>query len=434
MARKQYEVSADDTYKKIDNQIQAPNTALIYAWRCEDGRLGSAAKPRRSTLTILGIVIAVAAVIMIVAIGDGVKQQVQGQVDKLGKNLLLIRPGSSNQGLAGGLGSLTGPTTTNSLDERDLAAVDAAKGVFEAVPLSTVDGTVRTDENRTNLAGPVVATNNAFVSVLNQQVQYGSFLGSESESDSRAVIGSDVAASLFEENVPLGRSFSFRGHQFVVSGVLKQFDSNPLLGDADFNNAIFIRYDMAQKLTGGNAAIYQILAQIDPEAEMGDVSAAISRNLSKVHGGSHNFSVLRQGESLAATNKILDTLTAFTLVAAAITLLIGGVGIMNVMLVSVAERMHEVGIRKAVGATSRQILSQFLTESIVLSSVGAIVGLAVAAVLVYLISLYSDLHLVMPWSTALWMVLIAILVGTLFGSVPALKAARKDPIEALRSQ
>lgn len=390
--------------------------------------------PARSFLTMFGIVIAVAAVILVIAIGEGVKQQVQGQVDKLGKNLLLIRPGATSHGLVGGLGSLAGPTTVSGLDERDLKAVSATKGVVSAVPLSTVDGTVRTDENRTDLLGPVVATNDAFVEVLHQNVKYGSFLGSNMESDSRAVIGSDVAASLFRENVPLGRSFTFRGHEFVVSGILNQFDSNPLLGDADFNNAIFIKYNVAQRLTDGNAAIYQILAQLDEDADIEQVSASMSRQLEKVHGGARNFSVLRQGQSLAATNSILDTLTRFTITAAVITLLIGGVGIMNVMLVSVAERMHEIGIRKAVGATSRQILSQFLTESLVLSGVGAVGGLVLASALVYLISLYTDLQLVMPWPAAITMVLIAILVGTMFGSVPAIKAARKDPIDALRSQ
>ncbi len=389
----------------------------------------------RSLATVFGIVIAVGSVILILAIGEGVKRQVQDQVDRLGKDLILVRPGTTARGLSGSLGSLSGPGTVGGLDERDLLAVASTPGVKRAVPLSTIDGTVETDDHNSGFNGPVIATNSQFLDTLHQRLEYGEFLGEGPGSDARVVIGSDVAASLFREHVPLGRSFIFHDHKFIVGGILDQFDSNPLLGDADFNNAIFIKYQVAQELTNNHAAIYQILAQAKNSTEAAETAGAITNNLRKVHGGSMTFSVLRQGQSLAATNSILDALTRFIVGAAIVTLIIGGVGIMNVMLVSVTERMHEIGIRKAVGATNRQILSQFLLESVVLSMTGAVAGFVVATVIVYLVRIYSDsLQPIMPWKAAIATAGLAVLVGALFGSIPALKAARKDPIDALRSQ
>jgi len=390
----------------------------------------------RSVMTIVGIVVAVVAVILIIGVGDGVKQAVKGQVNRLGKDLIMVRPGSSKQGLSGSLGSLTQPQTVAGLDDRDLQAVASASGVEAAVPLSTVDGVVALDGHNTDFDGQVIATSSDFANTLRQDVKYGGFLDDTAGSDGRAVIGSNVAATLFGESVPLGRSFDFRGHTFVVSGVFKQFDSNPLLGDADFNNAIFIKYDMAQKINDGHTAVYEIVARASDSTTVDQTARNITQRLRVVHGGAQDFSVLRQGQSLAATNNILDLLTRFIVGAAAITLLIGGIGITNIMLVSVTERMHEIGIRKAVGATNRQILQQFLLESVVLSTVGAVIGLAIAIGLILLLDVYStdNFHPIIPWVEAIATVVIAVLVGAVFGTFPALKAARKDPIEALRNE
>jgi ABC-type antimicrobial peptide transport system permease subunit len=391
----------------------------------------------RSFMTIFGVVIAVMAVILIIGIGEGVKTQVQHQVNSLGPNIVMVRPGSEGHGVAGSLGSVSGPESVSGLDDRDYQAVQRSSGVIKTVPLSTVDGSVTTDEANASFRGSVIATTPDFLPVLHQDVQYGSFLGSSDEtgSNNRAVIGSDVAVALFGENVPLGRSFTFRGQNFIVGGVMHAFDSNPLLGDADFNNAIFIKYSVAQELTSDHAAIYEILAQTDNNAnDIDGTVSAINSKLESVHGGAHNFEVLKQGQSLTASDNILGLLTKFTIGAAGIALLLGGIGITNIMLVAVTERVHEIGIRKAVGATNRQIWSQFLVESMVLSAVGACIGFALAAFSIWLIRLYSDLRPTMPWTSAAITVVAAIAVGALFGTFPALKAARKDPIDALRNE
>jgi ABC-type antimicrobial peptide transport system permease subunit len=388
----------------------------------------------RSLVTIFGIVIGIVAVILIVGIGEGVKHQIQGQVNRLGRNLIMVRPADDNTGISGSIGTLSGPSSVRGLDDRDLQAVARAPGVRQAVPLSVIDGTLKSDERGATFDGPIIATNAGFVDVVHQQVKYGSFLSNGEGAAERAVIGSNVAVSLFDERVPLGRTFEFRGHEFIVSGVLEQFDSNPLLGDADFNNAIFINYDIAQELTEDHVAIYQILAQITDAAQSDQTARSIDTNLRAVHGGSKNYEVLQQGQSVTASDAILNLLTKFIIGAAAIALLIGGVGVMNIMLVSVTERMHEIGIRKAVGATNWQILSQFLLESTVLSAIGGILGFIAAGLGIWLLRLFTDLQPTMPWMSAGVAVLLAIVVGSLFGCFPAIKAARKDPIEALRNE
>lgn len=388
----------------------------------------------RSLVTIFGIVIAVVSVIVIIGIGEGVKQQVRAQTNRLGRNLILIRPASTQQGSGGVLGSLAAAGPTDGLDDRDYQAVQSVQGVSFAVPLSTIDGIVRGGDDNAVYNGPVIATSPAFVRVLHQQVQYGSFLGDGDQTGARAVIGANVAETLFGQQVPLGHTFNFRGQQFIVGGVLDRFETNPLLGDANFNNAIFIKYSEAQELSQNHVKIYEILAEVNDSDRANTVAGQLRQKLRGVHGGANGVSVLQQGDSVAATDTILQLLTRFTIGAAAIALLLGGIGVMNIMLVAVTERTHEIGIRKAVGATNRQILAQFLLESVVLSALGGIIGYALGGFAIALLRWFSDFQPAMPWLSGGIIVAIAIAVGALFGTFPASKAARKDPIEALRNE
>jgi ABC-type antimicrobial peptide transport system permease subunit len=387
----------------------------------------------RSLMTMFGIIVAVAAVIVVVGGGRGVHAQVQGQAERLGKDLVIVRPQNPQSSLFGSFGSLGPVGGANMLSKRDLSAVLTAHGVQTAVPLGIVDGKIVTDNDNQSFTGSVLATDAGFTSVLHHGVDYGSFLGADSDSDGRAVIGSAVANQLFGETVPLGRSFTFRGREFIVSGILHPFDSNPLLGDADFNDAIFIKYSVAQQLTADTTGLYEILARADGHDPVTETVRSITVKLAAVHGGSHDFSVLKQNQSLAATNSILTQLTGFSIGVAVIVLAIGGIGVMNMMFVSVSERMHEIGIRKAVGATNRQVLSQFMLEAFVLSLAGALLGGLVAYGAIWLLRLFTSFQPLMPWLTAAMAVLAAVIVGTLFGTFPAFKAARKDPIDALRN-
>lgn len=393
----------------------------------------------RSFLTMLGIIIAVASVVTVVGIGEGVKRQVDGQIDRLGRDLITIRPGAllrdGNPADVGNLDALLGQTGGGSLDDRDVDVVANADGVSEAVPLSLIQGQITAGDRQ--LSQPLVLGTTAELdSMLRRPVEHGTFFTELSvrEEPNVAIIGPDVARGLFGQRIPIGRSFEFLGNTFIVQGVLKRFDTTPLSLATDFNDSIFIPYSTAKTLTANNAPIYQILARPQDPQALATAVQTINADLEKAHQGQQGFTVLRQEQSLTVTSSILDLLTKLIVGIAAVSLLVGGIGIMNVMLVSVAERMHEIGIRKALGATNRQIALQFMTEASVLSVFGAAIGIAFALLINFALRVTTNLVPVLNWQIMLIATGVSLAVGIIFGTAPALKAARKDPIDALRNE
>ncbi|HEX7368291.1 MAG TPA: ABC transporter permease, partial [Candidatus Saccharimonadales bacterium] len=387
----------------------------------------------RSLLTMLGIIIGVGSVITVASIGQGVKEQVSQQIDHYGKDMITVRPGQATTSSVGSLKLFTTLQTSGDLSAKDLKTVSATQGVDMAAPLAIIGGQVHAERGAYK-AGPVVATGDDFASIVNQGLAYGSFFSSNDNTQNLAVLGANAANAMFNQEVPLGETFTFRGQQFTVRGILNSFGSAPLSADIDFDNAIFIPYDDSQTLTNNTDSIYEILAKPRDSAQADAVTARVQTNLAKLHGYSHAVTVLKQSDSLAATTSVLDTLTELVTGVAAISLLVGGVGIMNVMLVSVAERMHEIGIRKAVGATNRQILSEFMAEALLLSVVGVIIGILVALAANVVLRVLTSLTPTFDWQAMIVAGSVSIVVGILFGTVPALKAARKDPITALRNE
>jgi len=390
----------------------------------------------RSFWTMLGVIIGVASVITIVGIGEGVKQQVGGQIHHLGKDLITVKPAQLHAGSGSNSDNanvLSGLTVSGSLTGTDLRTISRVKDVTASAPLTIVTGNVRGTNGNYN-DGFVIGTTSDLASLLNQSIAYGSFLTEEDNGQEVAVLGQHAAEKLFDENIPLGRSFSFHGQQFIVRGIFNQFNTTPLSQQADFNNAIFIPNDVAEQLTNNTAPTYEILAKSADTTRTAQIAANVRHALDVSHGGQSNFSVLAGNQNLAASNEILDLLTRMIAGVAAISLLVGGIGIMNVMLVSVAERMHEIGIRKAVGATNRQILSQFMIESSVLSLVGGLLGILLAFAVDGGLRLGTSLRPDISWQVVVMATGVSLLVGIIFGSVPAFKAARKDPIDALRAE
>ncbi|HVC36534.1 MAG TPA: ABC transporter permease [Candidatus Dormibacteraeota bacterium] len=387
----------------------------------------------RSLLTMLGVIIGVTSVISVVSIGQGIKHQIGDQINRLGKNVIIIRPLQLGAGQTGSaLPLLSGFSVTSGLNDQDYKAVSSTTGVKMAVPLSLVAGATKGDN--TSQTSVVVGTSDNFPSLVNQSLAEGVFFSSDENSLNVAVLGQNAANALFNENVPLGRSFTFRGQQFVVRGIFNQFTYTPLSNDINYNDAIFIPYDMAQGLTNNNSPIYEILAQSDSVHSVDQTSSQINQNLIKLHNGQPDFSVLKGYQDLSSANKILKLITRLISGVAAIAMLVGGVGIMNVMLVSVTERMQEIGIRKAVGATDRQILNQFMTEAAVLSLAGGLAGVILSLIINLVLRILTNLQPTINWQIIALSSAISIAVGIIFGSVPAIKASRKDPINALRNE
>lgn len=387
----------------------------------------------RSLFTMLGIIVGVTSVLIIISLGEGAKQDVRDQVKEYGSDLLLIRPGSasSKSGLTGT--SIFGDGPTGTLNDVDVEAVTNAAEIQTVAPLSTVTGIVSYDGKKYQ-SGGVIATTHVFPQLLNHKTEYGEFFRETDEGRKFAVIGKHVAEEVFRENVPIGKALDFRGERYIVKGVLEEFDNSPFTPGANYNNAIFIPYTTGKAIAEGNAQIFQILAKPSSPEQVDSAQRQVIANLKKAHGGQEDFSVLKQTETLELANQTLDILTKLVAAIAAISLFVGGIGVMNVMIVSVTERTHEIGVRKAVGATDQQILQQFLAEAVILSAVGGLLGVLLAYGIVLYLNLFTEIGPVLPPVYAAIAVLVAIAVGAIFGVAPAAKAAKKDPITALRRE
>jgi putative ABC transport system permease protein len=390
----------------------------------------------RSFWTMLGVIIGVASVITVVAIGTGVKQQISGQVHQFSKDLITVRPeqiqtgsGAANSGLS----LISGLDTSQPLTIQDINTLNRVRGIAASAPLTITSGTV-SGYHGVYHNGFVIGTTSDLASLINQSMAYGTFLSDQNVGQNVAVLGQSASNALFNEDVPLGRSFTFHGQQFIVEGIFNQFTTTPLSQQVNFNNAIFIPNDVAETLSNNTAPTYEILARPSNTKQTDAVAANIRQALTKSRDGQGGFSVLTGNQNLTASDSILGLLTKLIAGVAAISLLVSGIGIMNVMLVSVSERKHEIGIRKAVGATNRQILSQFMIESGVLSLWGGIIGIGMAFLIDIILRVFTNLEPSISWQIVVLATGVSLLVGIVFGTVPAFKAARKDPIEALRSE
>lgn len=383
----------------------------------------------RSFLTMLGVIVAVASVTTVVSVGRGIQGTLSKQTTTYSKGVLTIRPAQVG-GDTNGISALANTGATVTLSDKDADAITKIPNIDAVVPMQVVAGQATGDSS---FKGPVFAVSSDLPEVINQQIAFGAFFTSREDSNSVAVLGSAAADQIFDQKVPLGRSFTINGQQFIVAGVLAPFASTPFATDANFNNSIFVPSSAAQTLSASGNSYYQILAHVHNNKDIDETSRAVTKALNKVHHGDSNLDVLTPEQLAKRGTSGFNLIEQFIIAAAIITMIVSGIGIMNVMLVSVTERIHEIGIRKAVGATNQQIMGQFVTEAAALCLIGSVWGAILALVIVGLMRAFTNLQPVYDWRTAGISCLVACLFGLLFGTVPAVKAARKDPITALRS-
>ncbi len=380
----------------------------------------------RSFLTMLGVIIGVASVICVVCIGVGVRNQVENESAKYGKDVLVVRPKGNSLARAGGLTAVNVPLTNKTLD-----TVRSTQHVAKAVPLATVVGAAKGDHEVDNPL--VIATTADFAEIRNHPIRQGGFLDSEPGSKT-VVLGPKISEQLFDDTVPLGQKLSFRGETFMVVGLYEPFPASPFSIEANYNEAIFMPYSTASALPEASPVIHQVLAKVDSPDAVSVVSKRISEEITRQHGGARDTEVTSVKDNASGSEETMKLILTMTIGIALIVFLVGGIGIMNVMLVSVAERTQEVGLRKAVGASNRQILNQFLAEAYVLSAIGAFVGVLAALLAMALFNLFTNLRPAFVWQAFVLAPIIAVITGVVFGTFPAVKAARKDPIDSLRQR
>ena len=386
----------------------------------------------RSILTTLGIAIGVASVVTILALGGGASRVIDRQVEALGGNLTLIRPGAPTLRDINSYANPVAQTAfgTSTLTEEDVATLSQLPHAAAVVPLMTIEGTLTA--GKTSVSNTVVvATTTNFTTVSKLSVREGQFIDSDTAIPT-AVLGHQLAIDLFGTERPIGQTFTLRGQRFMVSGVLNTIPNPINYNNVDFNHAALISLTSGKQFHQGRPQIQQINVQADSPQNLSSLTSAISESLRRNHQGEEDFTIVTGKDIGTPTSQLFRALIQVMTAIAAISLLVGGIGIMNIMLVGVAERTREIGIRKAVGASNHTIITQFLIESLMISLLGGFFGYLLGYVAAFIICNFLFFAPAITWSTALAAFAMSTGVGIVFGLYPALRAARKDTIESLR--
>lgn len=387
-----------------------------------------------SFLTMFGIIVGISSVVTMVSLGEGFKQQIRAQTAQTGESTITVRPGQlvsrDDSGKVEGINFFNSFSGSN-ITEQELNTISQTPEVQTVVPFSIVTGVPSLGETIYH-GGSVLATNENAPAILNQKVQFGYFFGKEEAMRNVVVLGRAVADELFKEQAPIGKTLTIRGQEFIIIGVFEEFPSISVNVGKNFNKTVFIPYAAGKKISGGNLPIFEVLVTPTSSDKVDMVAAEIRNRLIAAHQGQEDFTVLKSEENIALADNILSLATALIAGIAAISLLVGGIGIMNIMFALVTERTHEIGVRKAIGASNQQILGQFLIEAITLSAMGGIIGIIISFIANAGFRIFTELEPVINVPILLIATGVSIGVGVLSGVIPALRAARKDPIEALR--
>jgi putative ABC transport system permease protein len=387
------------------------------------------ANPLRSFLTMLGVIIGVFSVVTLVSIGEGAKKYVTDQFAGMGTNVLIITPGASQ---TSGHMPITGLGATHRLTIADADALKSRCPAAHLVSPVILAATSLKRDNRVRSRTTIIGTTHEIQEIRNFYVEVGQFLPKEAGLGEKrvCVLGRSVADDLFPgQESPLGQWIKIGGAPYRVIGIMERKGYS--LG-FDIDSIVFVPVKAGEELFNTDS-LFEILVQTRSPSQIDAAKEQVRETLQRRHNGYEDFTITDQRVMVEAFESILNVLTYSLAGIAAISLLVGGIGIMNIMLVAVGEKTREVGIRKAVGATRAAILGQFLVESLTLSILGGLLGTLTGVGLALLVHAFVPALpvLIRPWTIAVSLGF-ALAVGLFFGVYPAKKAADLDPIEALR--
>lgn len=395
----------------------------------------------RSFLTMLGIIIGVFAVSTLMSIGEGLRNEFGSQVEQLGSNVIVVTPGKIDEENFNPSASFGVSTIT--MD--DVHAIqDRVSSVEKNTSLTLLSGTVLYEGAIAQNLLPISTTHNYF-DILDNEIAAGQYFSQNDEDDKNRVIvlGGSAAKTIFSYDFTdaegekskaegvIGKKVEFLGEEFEVIGVLKNKEEALNFGGSDTNDVVLVPRDTAVEITGENT-VFRILNRIRSAEEVDGATTDIKNIMLTQHKGVEDFTVLTQEDVLNVFNSFFNILNEAIIGIAAISLIVGGIGIMNIMLVSVTERTREIGLRKAIGATAGNILFQFLVEASALSIIGGALGVVLSFVAAKIISEYFNIPTDITMNSIYLAFGISVGVGVIFGITPASKAGQKSPIEALR--
>ncbi len=385
-----------------------------------------------SILTILGVVIGVTSVIVLISLGQGLKNDVSSIIQGMGSNIFAVVGGKidteniQNQQQVNPAQFIAGDILTR----EDVDSIASLDFIDDAVPMSMVSQPLKS--NGKIVTPMVIGTTSGFIDSIDLvDLEFGNNVDNNKD-DRTVILSAKTKEELFGDQDALLQSVSIAEMDYRVIGILKKPEASIMSND--YENLAIISFDNATLINKNQEKIFRIIAKAKNGTDINNAKEDIKNIIIKNHNGEEDFSVLTQEDLLGLMDQFLSLATTMVTAIAAISLIVGGIGIMNIMLITVTERTREIGLRKAVGASKGAILSQFLIEAIIITLLGGLLGLIISFIATYIIAAKSSLNPEITASTIALALGISTVIGIIFGLWPAMQAAQKDPIDALRRE